>query len=557
MLFFLFSGASVFDLIGLSVIAPYVALIAGESAVESSFEKLLVFFGFALDRGSLLIVISLLLLGVFIVKSIASMWINWVIIDFSLKQQLKLRSFLMKAYQMLPYVDHVYRNSSDNIYHIQQLTNQYSMQVLIPLLRTLSDGIVVILIVGFLAWQNTSALILLMGLLSVMVLGYERIFRIKIRAYGEEANKSSIKMVKSIQESAAGLKDIKILGKEKYFYDMFYSGASDNAFYIKKSQLFSSMPRYILELFMVIFVVSTVLVAILTDKNLEALASTLAVFGVASLRLLPAANLFSNSLVQLQYGRDAVSRLRADVKVLDNKEKWFFQSESDDTNVSSFQKFSLDRVSFTHKKSVKKILDQISFEILSGEAVGIVGLSGSGKTTLVDLMLGLFKPQDGNIYYNGKALDTALSEWRSQVAYLPQKTFLTDDTIRNNIAFGVCEDEVDDELLRSAIIKSQLAELISQLPDGIDTLLGENGERLSGGQRQRVALARAFYHKRRVLIMDESTSALDTQTEREVIREIKNLKGKMTIIVIAHRLKTLEFCDRIYELKNGKIMNYG
>ena len=196
-------------------------------------------------------------------------------------------------------------------------------------------------------------------------------------------------------------------------------------------------------------------------------------------------------------------------------------------------------------------------EINAGESIGLIGPSGSGKTTLVDMLLGLLEPQQGNIQYNGEGVKTVLQQWRSQAAYIPQQVFLIDDTLRHNVAFGIDNDEIDNDRLQESLRQSKLIKVVEQLPQGVETILGENGVRLSGGQRQRVALARAFYHGRDILVMDEATSALDDQTEQEIVKEIDQLKGKKTMIVIAHRLTTLKHCNRIYKLENGRVVAVG
>jgi ABC-type bacteriocin/lantibiotic exporter with double-glycine peptidase domain len=226
------------------------------------------------------------------------------------------------------------------------------------------------------------------------------------------------------------------------------------------------------------------------------------------------------------------------------------------SNDDSFKVLSLDAVSFKYPKVHINILDNISLNIKSGDSIGIIGASGCGKTTLINLILGLLEPQSGKISYNGNVLmNNDLDNWRSHIAYLPQQIFLIDDTLRNNVALGV--SNVDEKKLITAINQAQLGDFLANLPNGVDSFIGERGVLLSGGQRQRIALARAFYHDRDVLIMDEATSALDNDTEREVVDEIKRLKGKKTIIVIAHRITTLRFCDVIYKLDNGKIDSHG
>ena len=212
---------------------------------------------------------------------------------------------------------------------------------------------------------------------------------------------------------------------------------------------------------------------------------------------------------------------------------------------------------FTYQKTKCPALKQVTLNIRAGESIGLIGPSGSGKTTMVDVLLGLLEPQKGEIYYNGKDLIESLDEWRAQVAYLPQQVFIIDNSLRNNIALGMEDEEIDDVQLHEAIRQARLTELVEQLPDGVETILGERGIRLSGGQRQRVALARAFYHGRSVLVMDEATSALDNETEQEIVEEIRHFKGKKTMIVIAHRLTTVQHCDRIYRLENGEITETG
>ena len=553
-LFYFFIGASLVDLIGLGLIAPYISIISdSDYAID-----LLASYNLSLNSKELIIISSLALFGIFALRSFIAMWINWKIIDFAFNQQKSLRSLLMKSYLLMPYLDHTNKNSASKILHVHQLTNQYSMQVLIPLLRSFGEGIIIIFIFILLAWTNLYALILIALLLTIAIFSYDKIFRSKVREFGKDKNQAEVSMIKIIQESSDGLKEIRILGKERYFYNIFKSAASVYAFCLKKSHFVAILPRYIFEIIIITFVVFITLFFILTNQSLEELTSLLAIFGVASLRLIPAANLFSNSLTQLRFNRDAVSRLIEDIDELNNSER-ISLNKVRETYSSEFKNIILKNVNFSYTNSNIFAIKNSSMQIFSGEVVGIIGTSGSGKTTLIDLILGLVSPKSGNILFNDKNLPDVLDELRSKIAYLPQKTFLIDDTVKTNITFGVNIDDIDDNLLWSSIKKAQLHDFIKHLPQGIDTLIGESGERLSGGQRQRIALARAFYFNRKVLIMDESTSALDNDTEQEVLNEIMELKGKLTIIIISHRVKTMKFCDKIYKIEDGKVsksLNY-
>ena len=547
-LFYFFVGASFIDLIGLGLISPYIALISGEDYLND----LLVSYDIFISMNDLIILASIVLLVIFALRSIIAMRINWKIIDFSLNQQFTLRTSLMKSYQLMPYVEHTNKNSASNIFHIHQLTNQYSMQVLIPMLRSLGEAVVIMFIFIFLAWKSVFALSLLVSLLVIAVLSYDKIFRSRVSAFGEKVNQAEVTMIKSIQESSDGLKEIRILGKERYLYNIFKSAAYDYAFCLKKATFVAIIPRYIFEIIIIIFVVFITLSFVLTNQSIEELTSLLAIFGVASLRLIPAANLFSNSLTQLRFNRDAVSRLVDDIDEI-NDEGQDFKREISRTSSPIFNEILLENVTFSYNNTEIVSIDNASIQVSAGEVIGIIGASGSGKTTLIDLMLGLLDPQSGNILYNNNHLRDLVDEWRSQVAYLPQKTFLIDDTLRSNITFGISDDDIDIDLLWKSIKKAQLSDFISELPQGLDTKIGESGERLSGGQRQRIALARAFYFNRKVLIMDESTNALDSDIEEEIINEIKELKGELTIIIISHRINTMKFCDRFYKIKSGRV----
>ena len=250
-------------------------------------------------------------------------------------------------------------------------------------------------------------------------------------------------------------------------------------------------------------------------------------------------------------------RLAKDVRFADNMPVNVSSTEGFNFQKTSFKDLRLRNVVFSYHNKQQLALEDISMKIQSGDSIGLIGLSGSGKTTLLDILLGLLEPQSGDIEFNGRQLQDNLEEWRSQVAYLPQQVFLIDNSMRCNVALGVEESVIDETKLREALRQARLSELVEQLPEGVDTILGERGVRLSGGQRQRVALARAFYHGRSVLVMDEATSALDNETEKEIVAEIQRLKGQKTMIVIAHRLTTVQHCDRIYRLEQGRIVEEG
>jgi ATP-binding cassette, subfamily B, bacterial PglK len=553
----IFLMSSILDLLGIGIIGPYIALLTDVDIYDGALKKFTKFLGFPQERRDLLIWLGYLLLSIFFVKTIVAVWINKIIVKFSERQHVRLISFLMSSYQSLPYVKYIKRNSAEYIYSIHQLSNLYANHVVSPLLRMVSDGIIVSLVIVFLAWQNFEALALLVGFLGIILIIYDVLFRTKMNYYGEQCNIVSEAIMQSVSEGIEGLKEIRILGKEKYFYENVMEDSNRLAFFAVKASVVSMSLRYLLELTMIAFIVALVLGTLLVEGNLELLLPTLSVFGVASLRLFPAANTFMQSLMQMRYGRNSVTRLFADVTDIKKSAKVYEGAMKTDKINSSFKTLTLKKVCFFYPDSKFKALNEISLEIRAGESIGFVGPSGSGKTTLLDTLLGLFEPQEGSIEFNGKNIKNYLQEWQSQVAYIPQQIFLIDGTLSQNVTLGINDNEIDELKLNESLRQARLSDLVKSLPQGINTILGERGIRFSGGQRQRVALARAFYHGRDVLVMDEATSALDDDTENEIVAEIERLKGKKTMIVIAHRLTTLKHCDRIYELREGKIINMG
>jgi ATP-binding cassette, subfamily B, bacterial PglK len=553
----LFLFSSLIDLIGLGLIAPYTLLIINpELFVNSSVYAFLEKIGFSFDQKKIITVLSIVLFGIFLFKTISLIYINKVIIVFSLQLQTDLRSILMGAYQNLNYSEYLRRNSSEYIIAIQSYTGQFSNGVLQSSLRILSEGITVVVIVIMLAFNNGPALLLLALLLGGMSFSYDSFFRNRVKEYGKGSNKYAKLMLQGIHEGIEGLKEIRVLGCEKYFHNVVKKSAKQFAGYNSKAQIIKKAPRYLLEFMLLTFVVLLVNGTYWFGYNADELIPTLSLFGMAATRLLPSANALISGFSQIRFGRNATSLLYKDLKHIESSD---FIINDVPTSIlpEKFKILSLNNICFQYQDAKQLALNNLTLSIHEGESIGLVGASGSGKTTLVDTMLGLLTPQSGSILFNNELLQDKLAHWRSNVAYLPQQVLLIDNSLRCNVALGVPVNEIDEECLNKAIEQARLSELVRQLPKGFDTILGERGIRLSGGQRQRVALARAFYHGRNVLIMDEATSSLDNETEKEIVEEIKRLKGQKTLIVIAHRLTTVQHCDRIYRLENGKIINEG
>ena len=400
----LFLGSSFLDLAGLGLIGPYVALVVSpNSLTEGRLHDFIVLIGLPLEQKALLIWLGLILVGVFMSKAGIAIFINKTIIMFSQKQQVRLKSSRMQAYQQMSYIDYLKRNSAEYIHAIQGYTASFG-SVLQTGLKTLSDGMVGIAILVMLAWTNGFALGLLVFLLGGMVFGYDRLFREKIRGYGEKMNEAGICMVQGIHEGIEGLKEIRILGKEQKFHQMVYRGASKSSKYVVKSQLITTAPRFILEFLLVLFVVTLVIGSLQLGHNLKALVPTLGMFGFAALRLMPSANSISTSLINIRFNRHAISLLYADLISLKETKQTKISTDTVLKKDDYFKDLTFRDVQFTYPKTKCPALKQVTLNIRAGESIGLIGPSGSGKTTIVDVVLGLLEPQKGEIYYNGKDL---------------------------------------------------------------------------------------------------------------------------------------------------------
>ncbi len=499
---------------------------------------------------------GLALIFVFLIKTVAAIWVNYKILFFSKQQEVRLRSFLLGSYQNLSYVNYIERNSSEYVQSIISLVGQYTNNIIVSSLRILSDGVIAFSILLFLAWSSGLELLIILIVLAILIFIYDHFFGKKAEIYGKKANKSDISMVKGVNEAMDGIKEIRIFGCEKFFHDQVSESAKSFGKSALKTQMILTSPKYLLEMIVVLFVVLIAIISTESGRNMGEILPILGVFGFAALRLLPSMASLSNSLSQIRFGKDAVFRLYNDLKVLRKETTPFKEGYKSQANIK-VKSLCLKNVNFSYPGANFNALSNISLEINPGESIGIIGKSGSGKTTLMDIMLGLLQPNSGIICYGKDNLNNSIADWRSQIAYLPQSVFLVDESLKNNIALGVSDENIVEERVYSSIEQSSLAGLLKNLPNGIHTKIGDKGIKLSGGQRQRIALARAFYYRRNVLFMDEATSSLDIETENEVVEEVKKLKGEKTIVVIAHRMTTLKHCDRIYELEDGTIKKCG
>ncbi len=548
----LFIISSLIDIVSLGLIFPFFLLIMGREISDSAyFSDLIDTLGVSMQDNDLIVIVCILLIIVFLLKSIVGLYIERIIMTFGQKQRAKLKEQLMWIYQHLKLDDFHKYNSSHYINMILKITDNYGSAIQ-AILQLISNSIVGIAILFFLIWQSPLVLLLSLGVLGLTAITFDTLFKKRIKVFGQKMTKQTANIIRGVNEGLNGFKDIRILGKELYFHKIVKENSKENALIQGKYQTLIKAPRYLNELAIVISIMLFVLLAIQYDYSLQLLLPTLAIFIVAAIRLIPIVSYFSVGINNLRLDRYPVSLLYNELHSFrNNTENQEIESIG---SMEPFKSISLNAVNFYFPNIKKQVLSNISISIHRGETVGIIGASGAGKTTLIDIILGFHKPKSGSIFYNESPLHNVLPLWYSHVAYLPQQTFLIDSTLRHNIALGIDDNDVDYENLYAAIEKAQLGELVDQLPNGVDTWIGEKGAKLSGGQGQRVAIARAFYHNRDVFVMDEVTNALDQETEDKIAKEIYSLKGKITLIMIMHRLNKNIHFDSVYRLVDGTLI---
>jgi ATP-binding cassette, subfamily B, bacterial PglK len=541
----IFLLASFVEILGIGMIAPFIASLSNPDIIEATINKYFIWTNFFLKEYSVVSVMSLAIIFIFVVRFFLTMFVQYFIAKFGNDHQANVRYLLMRSYQSLSYEQYAAKNGAEYIYNLQTLVGQYSNNVVLNLLKMMSDVVMGLFIIVLLAYTNIVVLMTLVSLLFTIVILNNLVFKEKFKSLGYQINKSSTEMIKHVHEGVKGSKEIKIYGVQKYFLNSMDKSSRNYSSSSTKSGVLSLLPRYLIELSIVIFIMLWIFIIEYYNGDLNELLPILVVFGVASIRLIPIAYSIATGLTKLNLSKDSVNRIVHDMKNSQVK-KESINTEFDE----KFKTLELLEVSYLYPGMELCAIDNINLNISAGDSIGIIGASGSGKTTILNILLGLIKPKTGKIMLNQKDLEGGINQWQRNIAYIPQDIFILDETFKANIAFG--QSNIDDKLIQKAINKANLKDLVDSLPQGVDTKLGDSGARLSGGQRQRVALARAFYFERSVIIMDESTSALDKETEKEIMREVGQLSNDVTVIIVTHSAEVVKKCNRIYTIsKNG------
>ena len=556
---FFFTLTSLIDAIGIGLMGPFISIASNPSILKTNAISQSLTTHLNLSKSEYLIpILGFIIVVIFLLQFVLYVISQQYIFNFIYRLKMSLVMRLSNAYLYAPYTFHLTKNSASINKNVVMESQAFASRCLSAVMRVLTNTIILVILLLLLAKTDLTFLLLILLTTIPTVIGFQ-FFAPKLRAWGKSMSLTQESILKILSHSLGSIKDTKVLGVENYFLNQLEEQSREETIAFSRFQVAQVVPPFIIKSSLIIFLVIFIsVVTVFSQDNMQNLGSTMAVFAIASIRLIPSANFIVQAMGELKSTAYTLDVLYFDLKEIEEQHLELTATPLPSHQQMAFQqKLVIQNLGYTYPSSQKPAIEQINLTLQKGESIALIGKSGSGKTTLVDVILGLLEPQQGDILVDGISVYENLRSWQNLVGYIPQSIFLTDESIEQNIAFGVPEPEIDPDRLAQAIHSAQLEELIQQLPQGVKTLVGERGVRLSGGQRQRIGIARALYHEREILVLDEATSALDNETEKLVTESIQSLAGQKTMIIIAHRLSTVEHCDRLYVLEKGHIGRTG
>ena len=545
------------ETLGVSAIIPFIlVLFSPDEMMENKYIVLLSDTLHITSYQQLLIATAMLIILAYVVKNLTLIIFNYFQSRFrnEIERDLTIRQY--KTFMLRPYAYYLNTNTAEVIRGLGNDIVQVA-QVMDCFTTLISEILTVLMIGAFIVVMDPLIALGLIGTAGLIALIFVYAFKRRMGDYGAKTRDIFFRKSKIAIESASGFKEISVYQKKKYFTDE-YSRISEEACRYNTGYLvIMSVPNRVIE---TVFISCLLLLACLRVGNGDDNGQFVALIGamaVASVRVLPSISNIAGKLNGLIYNRIGLESAYYNIQQVKEAESKMAEADAGETGAADACDFEenirLENIWFRYDNTDRDILKGIDLTIKKNESVAFIGESGAGKSTLVDVLLGLLIPQRGQITLDGKNISDMPYEWAKLVGYVPQSVYLMDDSLRRNIAFGVADEDIDEEKVWLCLREASLEEYVRSLPEGLDTNVGERGVRFSGGQRQRVAIARALYHDPQILVLDEATSALDNNTESEVMEAIDNLQGKMTIIIVAHRLSTVEKCDYVYKVEDGQI----
>lgn len=550
---------SLLEAVGIGLVLPYLQVVLDPNKVlaQEWVGPLLEWLQITGSR-ELLVMSSIGLIVLFIGKNfyLALMWRKTY--KFYHTQYFQLAGRLFEGYMLAPHTFHLDRNTAENIRNVTSEANSVFPGAVGSAVNLLKEVTVIVGLIVVLVYAHTVAAGVAFLVMALAGWGLTSFFKKRLKKIGKRRAEHQSRIIQAVNEGLRGLKEAKVLGREREFLRAFSDNVKTVSDANRDAAMIGQYPPLLLETGAVVGMVSLAAVLVFTGPGLEDAIPVLGVFGIAAVRLIPSVGSVVGNVNDLRYNRASIDIVYEELETI---ERWRDQVAGTDGESGPTLHFDdrleFDSVSFRYPEADELALKDVDIEINQGEHVGIVGSSGAGKTTTVNLVLGLLKPTKGAIRADGLNIHSNIRSWQRRIGYIPQEIYLTDDTIRRNVAFGLPPSKIDDERVWEVLEAAQIANFVAGLERGIDTVVGEEGVRLSGGQRQRVAIARALYRNPELLVLDEATSSLDYETERDVMSAVTELAGRKTLLTVTHRLNSVENCDRIIVLRHGSVVGEG
>lgn len=547
-------AGAILEAIGIGAILPLISILGQPDFlnVNSSIGQLAYDYGITTHK-EFVIVCAIMLMVFYLLKNIYMAWSIKLQYGFSAQNQIMFSRELFVNYIFKPYWFHLENNSATLLRNVNSMGTLIFANMLIPAFTIMTELVTAFAIWVMVALVDLFTATIVAGGLGSLIYAIMKGSRKQISKYANGRNKYSSIYVKWVNQGIGGIKETKVMGKEAYFireFDMAYRNYGDAE---RKFLIMNQLPKMFIEFLVVSGLLVLIIIKLLMGASAESIVALLGMLALAAFRLMPSANriitLFNSIKFQQPFFQELYDELlRIKVRRQEKKEL----ALTDVGKMIFDDKIVVKDLFFKYPGTTKYVLNGATFSIDKGSYVGIIGQSGAGKTTFVDLLLGLFLPDKGSILVDNNSIYEDIRSWQSNLAYVPQSIYLIDGTIRDNIALGIERKDMDEQLIDKCLRMAELYDYVYNLPEGLDTMVGERGVKLSGGQRQRIGIARALYQQPKVLILDEATSALDNETESSITGTILKLKGQITIIAIAHRLSTLDECDYKIEFIGGK-----
>ena len=555
---FLMLIGGVLESLSISVVIPVVSVLLDPNAIETNELLAAIYNGLRLQNVTQFTVVMLVaLIGAFILKNLFLFLQNVVQLRFVYTNQFATSRRMMINFMKRPY--EYYLNADTAVIQrniTSDVNNMYGL--ILSVLQLISEAVVFTCLVAVLLIVDAKMIMTIAMLLIVVLFLIKVVLKPIMVKAGQENQDYYSGLYKWIEQSVMGIKEIKIANKEQYFINEYAKCGFGYVNAVQKYNLYNSTPRLLIETVCIAGLVLYMMIVMLQGATVTEMIPQLTTFGMAAMRLIPSANRINNYLTSISYFEpffmgvsDHLQEEINDKSMVYDVEAYNHKKKVEKLDIKN--RIKLEDITYKYPNSEQLIFDHADMEIPIGSAVGIVGSSGSGKTTVVDILLGLLELQTGKIYADDVDVKEHYEEWLKNIGYIPQTIFMIDSTIRKNVVFGIADEDIDDERVWAVLKEAQLDEFVRSLPEGLDTGIGERGIRLSGGQRQRIGIARALFEDPEVLVLDEATSALDNDTEAAIMESINRLHGKKTLIIIAHRLQTIEKCDIVYRVEQGKV----